>query len=178
MQYLLKISISGTQVWRLIAIDGRADIAHVARLMSLAFGYAPSGCSFTVNQKTVSAGDGGQITHIEQSVAFDSLNLKIGDDFIFKCVQNSSLEHKVHIMKAEERLYCLIPSCLVGSGQLPKGDNLDIKSINDYSDSEEERTLNLKSVTNSMRECGSLRADMDRSLDAFAKSQLNYVVKN
>lgn len=178
MQYLLKISITDTRVWRLVAIEGKADIAHIARLISLAFDYGPSVAYFIVNGNKICAGSGGEISNLDEARAFDTLNLKAGDEFIFKCSENSALEHKVNIMKAEEHLYCLIPSCLIGSGRIPGEKNLDVKRINDFDSSEEEVTLDFKRVTNNLRECGSQRADMTASLDRVAKDSLNYIVKN
>ena len=59
MQYLLKISIENTNCWRLIAVDGQADLAHVAELIALAFDYEASKQSFIVKDKTVTCGKGG-----------------------------------------------------------------------------------------------------------------------
>lgn len=52
MQYLLKISIDNTDAWRLIAIDGQADLAHVAKLIALSFDYADGKCCLTLKEKT------------------------------------------------------------------------------------------------------------------------------
>ena len=51
MQYLLKISIDNTDAWRLIAIDGQADLAHVAKLIALSFDYADGKMLFNVKGK-------------------------------------------------------------------------------------------------------------------------------
>lgn len=52
MQYLFKISIDNTEAWRLIAIDGQADLAHVAKLIALSFDYEDGKCCLTSKEKT------------------------------------------------------------------------------------------------------------------------------
>ena len=51
MQYLLKITVAGTNLWRLIAVDGEADRAHVANLMSYAFPYNEGKRAFKIGDK-------------------------------------------------------------------------------------------------------------------------------
>lgn len=52
MQYLLKISIDNTDAWRLIAIDGQADLAHVAKLIALSLIMLMEKCCLTLKEKT------------------------------------------------------------------------------------------------------------------------------
>ena len=56
MQYLLKISIENTQAWRLIAVDGEADCAHVAHLITLAFDYQEGTESLIVSKQKLECG--------------------------------------------------------------------------------------------------------------------------
>ena len=48
MQYLLKITLTDTPVWRLVAVDGTADIAFVAELIAASFDYEKARRVFTV----------------------------------------------------------------------------------------------------------------------------------
>ncbi len=164
MQYLLKVSIENTPLWRLVAIDGKADICHVAKLIGLAFDYKKSHYCFIINNQNFSAGMDGETSAIEELKSFDSLSLETGDVFSFVNETFGSLSHRVEVMKAEEKLYCLIPSCLVGAGLLPPEDNLTAASITAYYDKDDCPSLNLKDVTNRLREYGSVRKDLEATM--------------
>ena len=53
MQYLLKVKLQNTNLWRLVAIDGSADRAFVAQLISLAFDYKDSKANFIIDNKNI-----------------------------------------------------------------------------------------------------------------------------
>ncbi len=161
MQYLLKITIENTSVWRLVSLDGAADISHCARLMATAFGYADSKASFETEGKTLSAGEGGMPSSMDELRAFDALELGVGDVFTFVLEKYPKLRHRVEIMKKEEKLYCLIPSCLVGAGALPKEEPYTPQSVQAYYDTDEALTVDLKSITNEMRALGSVRSNLN-----------------
>ena len=67
-------------------------------------------------------------------------------------------------MKKEDHLYCLMPSCLVGSLVVPKEPNLTAQTINQYADSDEIISLDLRAVTNRLRAYGSLRKDLNQAM--------------
>ena len=173
MQYLLKVSIENTPLWRLVAIDGKADICHVAKLIALAFDYKKSQYCFIINNQKFSAGIDGETTSLEELKSFDSLALETGSVFSFVNETIGSLRHRVEVMKAEEKLYCLIPSCLVGAGMLPPEDNLTAASISAYYDMEDCPSLNLKDVTNRLREYGSVRKDLDATMSKISAIPFN-----
>ena len=164
MQYLLKITIKDTNCWRLIAVDGSADIAHVAQLIALAFDYEEGEQSFTVNDKNISAGNGGRAIKTEELNTFDYLNLDTDDEFIYQHEKLADLKHIVRIMKKEDHLFCLMPSCLVGSGLLPKDTTLNSETINNYLDSDDMQSLDLREVTNRLRAFGSKRKDVNEAM--------------
>lgn len=168
MQYLLKVSIENTPLWRLIAIDGQADISHVAKLIGLAFDYKKAQYCFNINNRKFSAGKDGQTSSLEELKTFDSLELTAGDVFSFTNENYSTLSHRVEVMKSEEKLYCLIPSCLVGAGLLPPEDNLTSDSISAYYDKDDCPSLNLKEVTNRLREYGSVRKDLEATMSQIS----------
>ena len=105
MQYLLKISIENTNCWRLIAVDGQADLAHVAELIALAFDYEASKQSFIVKDKIITCGKGGEPLETRELNAFDSLNISLNEEFYFQHESNKLLKHKVLVMKKEDHLY-------------------------------------------------------------------------
>ncbi len=168
MQYLLKITIEDTRVWRLIAVDGQADLAHMAGLMALAFDYEKGECSFEVFGKTLSAGSGGRALTLEETHPFDSLGLCDKEEFIFKSAVHPALLHRVLIMKKVEHLDCVMPSCLVGAGLLPDKAPLLAQDISDYYDSEDAKSLDLREVTQRLRAFGSVRASSSDNLTKVA----------
>ncbi len=161
MQYLLKITIENTSVWRLISLDGGADISHCSRLMATAFGYSESAYSFEIKGRMVSAGSFGSPSNVDELRPFDALELEVGDVFSFKLDKYEKLCHKVEVMKKEEKLFCLIPSCLVGAGALPSEAPYTPEAVQAYYDTDEALTVDLKSITNEMRALGSLRANFN-----------------
>lgn len=161
MQYLLKISIENTQAWRLIAVDGEADCAHVAHLITLAFDYQEGTESLIVSKQKLECGVAGEPQGLKALETFDSLKLDMDDDFEFAISSNPNLKHIVHVMKKEEHLFCLMPSCLVGSGLMPKNHDLTADEINAFYDSEEIQSLDLREVTNRLRAYGSKRKNLD-----------------
>ncbi len=164
MQYLLKISIEKTRVWRLISVDGEADLAHIAALIALAFDYGKGQCSFKKGGIVYPAGVGGTPDDLAQMHAFDTLNLNEQDEIEFTTSVHKSLVHNVLIMKKTPHLDCLMPSCLVGAGLLPDEDDLSVDKINAYYDSDEASSLDLRVVTTRLRAYGSLRSSNDDAL--------------
>ncbi len=67
-------------------------------------------------------------------------------------------------MKKEDHLFCLMPSCLVGSGLLPKDTTLNSETINNYLDSDDMQSLDLREVTNRLRAFGSKRKDVNEAM--------------
>jgi len=163
MQYLLKISIENTPLWRLIAVDGEADISHIAGLISIAFDYMPANHSFEIAGHQYHAGFGGDARNVEELRVFNELKLKEGDEFFFKSEYCPALRHRVIVMKAEEKLYCLIPSCLVGAGKIPASE-LNEEAISAYYDKEDTPSLDLREVTNRLRAFGSQRKDLKNTI--------------
>lgn len=70
-----------------------------------------------------------------------------------------------------------MPSCLVGSGLLPCKDNLTCLKINNYLDSNEAKSLDLRDVTNRLRAYGSLRKDVNKAMVQAGATALNFVQK-
>lgn len=177
MQYLLKISIDNTDAWRLIAIDGQADLAHVAKLIALSFDYADGKMLFNIKGKDYNAGVKGDTDSVEALTQFDTLYVEFEEEFLFKIDSNPLLTHTVRVMKKDEHLFCLMPSCLVGSGLLPCKDNLTSLKINNYLDSDEAKSLDLRDVTNRLRAYGSLRKDVNKAMVQAGATALNFVQK-
>lgn len=177
MQYLFKISIDNTEAWRLIAIDGLADLAHVAKLIALSFDYADGKMLFNVRGKDYNAGVAGNTDSVEALTKFDALGVETEEEFLFKTDSNPLLTHTVRVMKKDEHLFCLMPSCLVGSGLLPFKENLTSLKINNYLDSDEAKSLDLRDVTNRLRAYGSLRKNVNEALVQAGASTLNFVQK-
>ena len=177
MQYLFKISIDNTDAWRLIAIDGQADLAHVAKLIALSFDYEDGKMLFNVKGKDYNAGIKGDTDSVEALTQFDTLCVEFEEEFLFKIDSNPLLTHTVRVMKKDEHLFCLMPSCLVGSGLLPCKDNLTSLKINNYLDSDESKSLDLRDVTNRLRAYGSLRKDVNKAMVLAGATALNFVQK-
>ncbi len=167
MQYLIKLSLENTPAWRLVALDGGADLAFAAELMAKAFPYPEGARFFEKGGQTFAAGVSGQSAELAALKPFDSLELKAGDIFYFTAQTPAPLRHKAEVMKCEERLWCLIPSCLVGAGQIPKG-ALSPEAVAAAYEAEETPTLDIKEITNRMRAYGSKRPDSDQALGAGA----------
>ncbi len=174
MQYLLKVKLQNTNLWRLVAIDGSADRAFVAQLISLAFDYKDSKANFIIDNKNISAGMGGNILDNDELQAFDELNLKQDDCFTFIKEQATNLVHEALVMRCEPKLYCFMPSCIVGSGSLPEDEMLDYDKINAYLDKDECPSLNLKEATSRMRAYGIKRHNAHEALIEAGAQKLNF----
>lgn len=180
MQYVIKVSVENTESWRLLALDGKADRAHVALLISASFDLAPGTCSFCVNGTVFTAGDSGEAVCTQDLTAFDDFKLESDDVFYFKASSNSELSFRCSVMKAESRLYCLVPSCLVGSGPLSlntENSDLTAKAINEYIDSDDFAGLDLKKVTAKLRAFGGVRKDINKSMVQAGAVPLNFKVE-
>ncbi len=166
MQYLLKLSLQHTEIWRLIAIEGQADLAHVAKLCALAFPYPDSlPLSFKLGDEELSAGVNGKPSKTSELKAFDSLKLVQDDSFEFKVkTPQGELVHTVQIMKASSHLYCLMPSCLVGQGRIAEDCELEPLKLQERYEEQEEQSLDLREVTNRLRDFGSQRKDLNEAL--------------
>lgn len=167
MQYLLRIRHEGTQdLWRLIAVDGETSIAEVAELMAQAFGYGQGRRSFVLpSGETLDCGADGRATAAAALPGFDSLQLEADSTFGFKAVPAALAQesagaadsgagafvHQVQVMKKDEHLYCLMPSCLVGAGLIPEQLRDDAAAVIDYVQSEEAESLDLRECTKRMR---------------------------
>ena len=102
MQYLLKITLKDTPVWRLVAIDGTADIAFVAELIAASFDYEKARRLFVVNGVEYSAGNGGNVENVKELSLFDELHLEQGQNCIYRHNLNNELIHNVEVMKKED----------------------------------------------------------------------------
>lgn len=167
MQYLIRLSLDNTPLWRLIALEGKADLSHSAKLMALSFNYPKATFSIQSEDAELELGEDGALCP-QGSLPFDSLNLKTQGSFIFKVTLKTHeggeivLTHSCQVLKAEEKLYCLIPSTLVGANKLADdGRELTLHNINAYLDeSESLDALNLKECTDRMRAYGSVRGKL------------------
>ena len=177
MQYLLKITIDNTSVSRLISLDGKADRAVAGNLIVKAFDFVDGNCAFTFDGKTFSGGRSGSALSTEDLNSFDEFNFKEGDTFNFTVSSNEKLTLTCVVMKAEERLFCLIPSCLVGSASLPFKEDLTVEAINKYFDSEDLVSLDLREVTARLRALGTCRKDINQSMVEAGAVPLNFKVE-
>ena len=164
MQYLLKITLKDTPVWRLVAVDGTADIAFVAELIAASFDYEKARRVFTVNGVEYRAGNGGEVEDIKELSLFDELHLEQGQSCMYRHNINNDLIHIVEVMKKEDHLFCLMPSTLVGSGLLPKDLPFDLEHINAHFDKDDIDSLDLRECTKRMRALGVQRKDLKESL--------------
>lgn len=177
MQYLIKISIDSTEAWRLISVDGKADLAHLAQLIALSFDYKDNTQFFIINGKNYSAGLAGMPKSPEDLIVFDDLSLKENDEFIYKHDSHPVLTHTIKVMKVDEHLFCLMPSCLIGSGLIPNEENLNEQIINDCFDSNELLSLDLREVTSRLRSFGLLRNNVNEALVQAGAVPLNFKVE-
>ena len=175
MQYLLKLTLEGTTVWRLVALDGRADLAHAALLIENAFGYAGGRDAFEIQGKIFPAGCGGRVEEPSELRTLDeSLGENSGFSFTHETEEGILLKHVGNVMRCEEKLFCLIPSVIVGAGCIPKTGDLTVESIQEYADRDENLTLNIKEATSAMRAVGSFRSDVSEALVGAGASPLNF----
>lgn len=178
MQYLLKISLKDTPAWRMIAVDGAADRAHMAALICAAFGYPEGRAEFCCRGECLAAGSGGRAAQLQQLQPFDALDLKQGERLEFRLHLKSGavLSHAVEVMKTAEHLYCFMPSCLVGAGEIPE----QLQSAADvaaYYESQEEPRLDLRVLTARMRALGVQRPDPDAALRSAGAAPLRFGMK-
>lgn len=140
MQYLIKFTLTGQQLWRLMALEGSAALSHCSALVSAAFGYPSEDGRFELSC-------GGY----EAAVCLDDLSLSEHSCGRYLSRQTSLLEHEFLVMKAEEHLYCLMPSCLVGSGSLAGLGTFSPADIAAWLDRDELPSLDLKEVNTRVR---------------------------
>lgn len=176
MHYLLKITLKDTKLWRLIAIDGSESRSYIAQLMALAFDYKDDSRAFVVNENTYSAGFAGNGKNLHDLKSFDELNLNEGDNFTYICGDNG-LIHDVNVMRKDEKLFCLIPSCLVGAGLYEQNLGYDPEIINTYLESDEAISLNLKEVTRRMRVFNIVKADANKELTSLGAQTFKFTMK-
>lgn len=150
MQYLVKVELQSAPLWRLIALDGGYSLAQAGQLIATAFGYAAGERSFKKGEAVYSAGSGGEAQSAQDLTRFDSLDLKEGDCFEF-CAYKEGFVHKAVVMRCEEHLYCLMPSCLVGSGLVPEEFAKDEAGLAAYLDAEEAQSLDLRECNHRIR---------------------------
>ena len=177
MQYLFKISIDNTEAWRLIAIDGQADLAHVAKLIALSFDYAEGKMLFNVKGKDYNAGVKGDTDSVESLTQFDTLGVEFEEEFLFKIDSNPLLTHTVRVMKKDKHMFSVMPYRLVRSGLLPCKDNLTSLKINNYLVSNEAKSLDLRDLTNRLRAYDPLRKDVNKATVQAGATALNFVQK-
>lgn len=174
MQYLLKVALPGTMLWRLLAIDGIADRAFAAQLIALGFGYPDAPRAFIVAGRTLPAGCAGTAQAPEELMPFDELQLAQGALFGYQHDRASPTVHEVSILKAAEHLYCLMPSCLVGSGHVAEGLEITAEAVNAYLDRDDCPSLNLREVTLRMRTYGVRRDDAHAALLGAGAAPLKF----
>lgn len=162
MQYLLKVSLNNTSVWRLVAVDGSADRAFIGDLIALSFDYPVCKRHFVIGGSIYTAGS--QIKDSSELIGFDSFNLQSGDKFEFVCELDETLAHTVEVMKCEEKLYCVMPSTLVGAGLLPENGPYNYSTIENFVEGDETPSLDLRLCTTRMRALGVMRADAHQAL--------------
>lgn len=175
MQYLIRVALNGTSLWRLDAIDGKADLAHVAGLICASFGYKAGHDQFLLGDTAFSAGCGGEILNPSELRAFESV---IADNktFLFTHIldDGSKLTHSVQVMRCEEKLFCLLPSVIVGSGCVDFNGSYSLDAMQEYADRDENLTLDIKNATSAMRAIGSVRADVNAALVSSGAPNLNF----
>lgn len=151
MQYLLKVELESAPAWRLVALDGTYTLSQAAELIAIAFGYGPGQRSFTTAAGRLDAGLTGSAQKPTELKSFDELGLGEGAEFAYSPC-SAGFAHKVRVMRCEEHLYCLMPSCLVGSGLIPSELAADEAGLAQYLDSEEAQSLDLRECNYRIRE--------------------------
>ena len=171
MQYLLKIELDGTEMWRLISVDGEADTAHVAELIARAFEYDRDARSFEIGGRIRSAGTGGDIDDFAELKAFDTLGLGEGDVAAYFPDRDRRLRHTVRVMKAAGHLDCFLPACLIGQGSAPGERPVTVELVNARLADDATPSLDLRAVTARLRALGARRGRS--SLNASLSVGLN-----
>ncbi|MCR5085681.1 MAG: hypothetical protein K6A65_09310 [Succinivibrionaceae bacterium] len=174
MQYLLKVDLIEGECWRLLAVDGKADLAHLCWLLSSAFGYSGElALALGVGDRLLAAGRAGMPEGSQGLTTLDALGLGAEDRLSFIAGQ---MRHQVRVMKAEERLWCLIPSCLIGAGLVPEGAE-DLEGVRAFLDQDEVPSLDLRAVTNRLRAIGSVRSNPAEALRHAGGEALKFAMK-
>ena len=175
MQYLLRVALDGTSLWRLDAIDGKADLAHVAGLICASFGYKAGQDQFSVGENIFTAGHGGEVFNPSELSSFESV-IADRSAFIFTHIldDGSRLAHSVQVMRCEEKLFCLLPSVIVGSGCVDFDGNYSLDAMQEYADRDENLTLDIKNATSAMRAIGSFRSDVSGAIVSSGAPNLNF----
>lgn len=167
MQHLMKFTLAGAPVWRLVALDGRADLSHCATLLCAAFGYRGLDCFFKSGGERLSALEQGRIPARGAMETLDEYVSRTKGDFSFVATNGMSmLSHSVQMMRSDEKLSCLVPSCIVGSGAVPPSGPYDPGYISAFAQDDSNLTLNIKEITNRMRALGSVRPPLEAALGA------------
>lgn len=175
MQYLIRVALDETSLWRLDAIDGKADLAHVAGLICASFGYKAGQDLFGVGDKSFTAGHGGEVLNSSELVSFESI-IQDNQNFSFTHIldDGSKLAHSVQVMRCEEKLFCLIPSVIVGSGCVNFNGDYSLEAMQEYADRDENLTLDIKNATSAMRAIGSVRSDVNGAIVSSGAPNLNF----
>ncbi len=151
MQYLFKVSSTTAPRWRLVALDGTYTLAEAAELIVQAFGYVKGSCTFVLpNKQCLNAGCGGQEDCAQAAAKLDSLKLAQGDSLDFAAAAQGFYHH-IEVLRAQEHLYCLMPSCLVGAGLVPADIAGDEAALTRYAAADEAQSLDLRDCTKRMR---------------------------
>ncbi|MBU3826917.1 MAG: hypothetical protein IAA31_05450 [Candidatus Anaerobiospirillum merdipullorum] len=150
MQYLFKVSSHSAPRWRLVALDGAYTLAEAGELIAAAFAYVPGPRSFVHQGKHYAAGNSGKEDSVQAQMPLDGLHLQAGDSLTFQSGAQGFF-HQVEVMRAEEHLYCLMPSCLVGAGLVPEDIAGDEAALAAYADTDEAESLDLRECTKRMR---------------------------
>lgn len=178
MQLLLRISLKNTTLWRLCALDGRADLAHAAALIGAAFGYGAGADSFIAGESKFTAGHGGEVSHPSELSGLEGM---IGDndslEFVHVTSSGTELCHEIQVMKREEKLFCLVPSVMVGSGRVPAHEPYTPEEIQEFADRDENLTLDIREATARMRLLGPVRGDVSAAMIGAGASPLNFKLK-
>lgn len=167
MQHLMKLTLAGAPVWRLVALDGQADLSHAASLICAAFGYRGLDCLFSSGGERTPALTQGRLPGRGAMETLDEYVSRTGGSFSFLATDGASmLSHAVQLMRSDEKLSCLIPSCIVGSGAVPPSGPYDLGYVSAYAQDDANLTLDIKAITNRMRALGSVRPPLEAALGA------------
>lgn len=178
MQLLLRISLKDTSLWRLCALDGRADLAHAASLIVAAFGYGAGDDSFRVGEQVFAAGHGGAVSQASELAGLDGIIEGTESlEFVHVTDSGEKLVHGISVMKREEKLFCLVPSVIVGSGLVPPHEPYTLDEIQDYADRDENLTLDIREATARMRLLGAVRGDVSAAMVDAGAAPLNFRLK-
>ncbi|MGN0908279.1 MAG: hypothetical protein ACI4NA_01545 [Succinivibrio sp.] len=162
---MLKFTLSGAPVWRLVALDGKADLAHVSMLLCAAFGYRGLDCSFEAQGAGIPALVQGAVPSQGAMETLDSLIGRTSGAFSFLAWSGQDrLSHAAQLMRSDEKLACLMPSCIVGSGAVPPSGPYTLEAISAFAQDDSNLELNIKEITNRMRRLGSVRQSLEAAL--------------